>query len=396
MHLFTALFLFLEVFFTACVPRKPLPGRFYPTRFEVPQTGFAALEVRDTGGRFLKTEFQDRALKKGLFVFSWDGRDGKGKTLPPGEYVLRLHLDVWRVEAAGAFGGMGSAPGRFLSPRGIAAHPQGGRLLVAVADTGNNRAQLLTDTGSVLQVMGHFGSSEARLSHPADVAWDGQIVTVVDSGNRRLAFFDARGTFTGEVRRLKGLAVGTTEFTRLDFQNPVRVVQDGPGTFWVLDRGFSRVVHLTSEGRLLRSLEGISVTGDDFCLRPQGDLWIALDYGQVRWIARGENRRTKIKLEGNPETLGGLAAVRGFVIGTDTKTKRVLLWDASGRLGGVFHLSEMNAPGVLAAWSDETGVRVFVVDRSTYRIQPYLLKKDSRILEVRLQVAPTGVERAGR
>lgn len=381
----------------ACAPQKPIPLRHYSVRFEIPEAGFADLDiVKD--GRTVKTLFEKRALSKGTFVFSWDGRDEKGKTVLTGEVLFRLKIESFRLEAQGAFGGMGAAPGRFLSPGGLAVHPQGARLVLAVADTDNNRVQLLTDRGSVLQVMGNFGSSESRLSRPRDVAWDGEILTVADTGNRRLAFFDARGVWAGEIRRLKGLSTGVFDFIRFDFQDPVRLIQEGPGVFWVLDRGFNRLVNVTAQGGVLRTLEGLGFVEDVFCLWPNGEFWVSVSAGKFLRLKRSADRVASGKkeaLEGVIKGLGGLTAAQGFALGTETETRRLLLWDASGRLGGDFSLSQMSAPGALTVWPQEAALQVFIVDRAAHRIQRYFLKKQTKLLEYEQSLEAVGGGRAG-
>lgn len=85
-----------------------------------------------------------------------------------------------------SFGGEGTDVGRFAFPNGIALGTDG---LLYVADSNNRRVQVLTTTGRVEEVIGHFGS--ARFALPRAVAFDrlGQL-HVVDTMDGKVYVFD--------------------------------------------------------------------------------------------------------------------------------------------------------------------------------------------------------------
>ena len=96
-----------------------------------------------------------------------------------------------------AFGGRGSAPGRFVDPRGVATRE--GR--IAVADSGNDRLQVFDERGTFLAALGRTGSGPGELHRPSGVAFDARGgLWVADTGNDRLVRFDGDRRFDGDGR----------------------------------------------------------------------------------------------------------------------------------------------------------------------------------------------------
>ncbi|MCE9594198.1 MAG: NHL repeat-containing protein [Planctomycetes bacterium] len=89
-------------------------------------------------------------------------------------------------------GGRGTAPGEFNTPRGICI--AGEKLYVA--DSRNDRVQVLDLDGKPLFVIGSRGTSEGHFLAPLDVAVDAEEnVYVADSDNHRVQKFDSHGAF---------------------------------------------------------------------------------------------------------------------------------------------------------------------------------------------------------
>lgn len=260
------------ILLTGCASLKGIPVRNYRVVFEIQKPGLTTGWIANAAGEKVATLWQDRALGPGPVTLLWDGRDSNGDNAPPGEYRGVLSLRRWELKAEGAFGGLGSTTGRFLSPQGLCAFPQGSRLTVAVADTGNNRVQLLTDTGGFLQAAGDFGSGIEKLSQPTAVDWDGQFLTVCDSQNHRLARFDPQGNYLGEVRQLTGLQTTITRQTiPTAFEEPKNIKKDSGDSFWVSDPGQGMMFLLTSTGGILKFL------GNPISLGQEGPFYILND-----------------------------------------------------------------------------------------------------------------------
>src|SRR5262245_21556382 len=91
--------------------------------------------------------------------------------------VLGLAVSIAEPAAAQApsylsqWGSIGSGPGQFQEPRGLAVDPAG---VVYVADFGNNRIQKFSSSGALLKVWGTAGSDDGQFYGPCAVALDGQ------------------------------------------------------------------------------------------------------------------------------------------------------------------------------------------------------------------------------
>jgi DNA-binding beta-propeller fold protein YncE len=118
-----------------------------------------------------------------------------------------------------AWGSQGSGPGQFNLPSGVGVDSSGN---VYVADTGNNRVQKFTGSGSFITQWGlHL------FNYPVGVAIDSAgNVYVVDSGNNRVV------EFTGDGKYITQLGNSTI---------PSGVAVDSSGGIYVTDSGNNRV-----------------------------------------------------------------------------------------------------------------------------------------------------------
>jgi DNA-binding beta-propeller fold protein YncE len=90
-----------------------------------------------------------------------------------------------------AIGSHGDGPGRFRTPLDVDVHAD----RMVVADTGNDRIQVLDQSGAHLLTIGARGTAPGQFRRPSAVAQcaDGRIV-VADTGNHRIQVFAADGT----------------------------------------------------------------------------------------------------------------------------------------------------------------------------------------------------------
>jgi len=111
----------------------------------------------------------------------------------------------------------GTGNGQFNAPFDVAVSPDGTQ--IAVSDSGNNRIQQFTTSGTFLNSFGQQGSGIGQFNTPKGVAYDAAgYLYIVDSGNNRiaLAFSDSvigtsgsAGTGLGQFQGAVKLAVGT-------------------------------------------------------------------------------------------------------------------------------------------------------------------------------------------
>ncbi len=374
-------------FLPGCVEMKSIPVRLYPAQFEVDQSGLGTIRIMDAAGQTVRVLEKDKAFPVGSLKTQWDGRDDKGETLPAGDYTAVLTLARWDLKWMGAFGGLGAGPGRFLNPEGLCAYPQGARLTVAVADTGNQRVQLLTDTGAFLQSVGQFGGGSSGLSQPTDVDWDGLLLTVCDSQNQRLARFDSRGIYLGEVRQLTGVQVTPSNQLALGFQSPVFIQKGGAADFWVSDSGQGILFHITSTGGVLDELGSpFSLGNDGPFLQINGNYWIRTNKTQVQILNSTGGVTGSLKPVPAFGAVAGMAvSPQDFALVSDSSQALIYLLDGNG---GVFQTLATDGavkPTALSLWNDQ----LFLIDAEQNQVVHYQLNAEAPV-ESRFKITVGG------
>lgn len=367
-----------------CATVKTVPEKSLVTAFQVESRGLASAKVINGSGQEIRTLWTNKTVSDGSLAVTWNGMDQTGNPAPAGGY--QVVLDVARVDLQpiNSFGGQGSTPGNFLNPGGLCAYPQGARLTLAVADTGNQRVQLLTDTGGFLQAAGLFGVGQDALNQPTDVDWDGQFLTVCDSQNRRLARFDDRGNYIGQIQSLTGLQASISTKVVLDFQNPQFIQKGGGGDFWVADTGHGILFHITNTGGVLEEL------GNPFPLTLDGPF---IRFGDGFWVRSGKNQVQILDVSGNVEktlspepafqSVEGIAAVGGdYVLVGDSGRDLVYFLDKEGKVFQSIAPPSVEKPGAMALWQDQ----LFMVDASSNEIHHFQLVSQSTELRRPLNV----------
>jgi len=162
------------------------------------------------------------------------------------------------------FGGEGTAPGKFLRPRGAALGPDGN---LYVADSENQNITVLRPDGVLVRVFGKPGKGAGDMYYPRALAVsDEGIVYVGDAGNQRVQLYQP----TGEcVRTLSTIRV-----------NPYTLDVDAKGNCAVYDDADRVVVVFDGEGRerwRISPAEVRDVGATAFA--PDGKLWV-LDRGE--------------------------------------------------------------------------------------------------------------------
>jgi predicted membrane-bound mannosyltransferase/DNA-binding beta-propeller fold protein YncE len=185
------------------------------------------------------------------------------------------------LAAETVLGGMGSDPGSFQGPRGLAIAPDGS---LYIADTNNHRIQHLSPTGEVLHIWGSYSGSEASLSGTAvagsfNEPWDVAVgpdgfVYVADTWNNRIQKFTAEGVF---ITSWGYFGQGETADA---FWGPRAISVDDRGRVFVSDTGNKRVVMFTNAGEPLSviNLNLNEPVGVD--VAPDGRVYIADTWNQ--------------------------------------------------------------------------------------------------------------------
>ncbi|XP_012252780.2 RING finger protein nhl-1-like [Athalia rosae] len=152
----------------------------------------------------------------------------------------------------------GQGDGQLRSPEGIAAHPS--RNLLYVADTGNDRIQILTPDGASFGFIGLTGKSETTLTksglavssnvtffnQPTAVAVSETMIVVADCANHKIKIFDHDSNLLRTI--------GTPGSHRGLLRTPETVALDPKGNVIVGDSGNARIQIFSASGELLRVL----------------------------------------------------------------------------------------------------------------------------------------------
>jgi DNA-binding beta-propeller fold protein YncE len=153
---------------------------------------------------------------------------------------------------------LGSGPGEFLRPNGIAVTST---QTVYVADSGANQIKMFGSNGGLVRSFGTPGWGSGQLDFPTDIVFDEtrSELYVAEHNNRRISVFDPNGVWLRCV------------FAPYDDQgNPVwfRIAGLGlgpAGSLYVVDSALSSVAIVASDGSLLDQIgyrQGSYWTGD--------------------------------------------------------------------------------------------------------------------------------------
>ena len=152
-------------------------------------------------------------------------------------------------EALSTWGVKGAAPGQLSGPSGIVFDSRDN---LYVVDSRNDRVQLFTRDGQLLDGWGRSGAREGEFARPWGITIDTQgDVYVADWGNNRVQ------KFSGEGEYIQSFGVEYPEEMRLD--HPSDVAVDSEGDVYVVDWGNKRVQIFDSEGDILTCLYGDAV-----------------------------------------------------------------------------------------------------------------------------------------
>lgn len=164
-------------------------------------------------------------------------------------YIADTNNDRIQVLSEGlnfitAFGSSGSGNGEFDEPTGITINSS--RKLY-VLDTGNNRVQKLSHNGTYLAQWGSAGSGNGQFSNATGIAasWFDNNIYVADTGNDRIQKFGNNGVFLA--------AWGSSGNGPGQFDAPSDIsVHPLTGDVYVADRGNHRVQQFLSDGTFVR------------------------------------------------------------------------------------------------------------------------------------------------
>jgi tripartite motif-containing protein 71 len=203
------------------------------------------------------------------------------------------------------FGGSGSGNGQIKEPWGIALDSSEN---VWVIDSGNNRIEKFTWTGSFVAAYGKEGIGDTEFKEPLGIAVNKTTgnVYVADSYNDRIEEFDSSGGFVEAIGW--GVSNGKSELEvctasckagiggtgngQLD--DPAGLTIDSHGDIWVADKGNNRVQWFSEAGAYLSQF-GSAGSGNDQFSEPTS---LTISEGSLYVVDSGNNRVEQFSMSG--------------------------------------------------------------------------------------------------
>ena len=292
--------------------------------------------------------------------------------LPGDEY-----LDKWEQRQADlTWGSLGSGPGQFRAPKGLAIDADGN---IYVADSQNHRIQMLDANGHFLREWGGEGNGTGQFKEPwgIAVAPNGDIYAL-DTWNHRIQVYDGQGV----LKRTWGIfgQVQDPNGPGNILYGPRDITFDSEGFFYVVDTGNKRVVKYDPKGRM------VGATGGPSDMPFQEPVGIAVGKDGAIYVADTWNQQIQVfdqdlvflrrwsvlAWDGTSVVNKPYLAVdqAGNVYATDPEGYRVFKYDDHGKLLRVWgqygtDRSSMNLPTGIKI--DHMG-RILITDSENHRI----------------------------
>jgi uncharacterized protein (TIGR03663 family) len=213
-------------------------------------------------------------VRKDVLNELWDYQTGPVAQVA----IVEPYAEGYReVRAARAFGNAGTGDGQFTAPRAAAVGPDG---LLYVADSGNNRIQVLDPDGNLVRAWGSAGAGPGQFQEPWGIAvGDDGRVYVADTWNHRVQVFDPGGGYLSEwggFMDIQGQADGEPGV----FWGPRDIGLDAAGHVYVADTGNKRVQVFSPEGEFVAQWGGGGVIAGRFeeptgvAIGPDGSVYV--------------------------------------------------------------------------------------------------------------------------
>jgi len=206
-----------------------------------------------------------------------------------GLYILsREHNHILRIGSPNqVYGRKGRKPGEFDEPMALSASPDG---VLAIADTGNDRVQLLDPEGTPLYQFGKSGEKTGQFDEPAGIAISKKnLIYVADTENHRIQFFNKDGIFlTSFGQESNKITPQTPEHGK--FNTPTSLAINSQHQVYVLDAGNHRVQMFEEEGQFIKVIGSKGREPGQF-LEP---IDIAVDEQDNLYVADRGNHRIQV------------------------------------------------------------------------------------------------------
>ncbi|WP_163350016.1 NHL repeat-containing protein [Desulfovibrio sp. JC010] len=240
-----------------------------------------------------KKEMTPVTVSPPMIVFEKEivsGEDISALFVTPDKKLYAVNSKEGQIHLRGSsasltWGDSGNDPGEFRKPQGVAVSKSGN---VYVADTGNNRIQLLNPDGSFNYKFGKKGDKTGQFDDPSDVAVNSKgLIYVADTDNHRVEIFNPDTMFLAsfglETEDSKNPEGGS-------FDKPTDLAIDSADNVYVLDFKNNRVQLFDSDGNFKRVIGGPGEGLGQF----DEPLSIATDEKDYLYVADSKNSRIQI------------------------------------------------------------------------------------------------------
>ena len=180
-------------------------------------------------------------------------------------------------------GSGGTGNGQFKAPQGIVVTSSG---TIWVSDTGNDRLERFSSTGTYQSQVGAPGDGEGQFSEPLGIATDPSgNVWVADTRNDRVERLTSGGAYSAQA--------GGAESVGGNLSHPVGTATDSSGDAYVADAGHDRVQEFGPTGTFIRQW-GAAGTGN-------GQFWNMVGIATEPSAGGGKSKKPKGHPRPNPD-----------------------------------------------------------------------------------------------
>ncbi len=264
---------------------RKAPEQLYGPRSVITTAGGRRVWIADAGGSCLHLfDLQDRSYRKIVHA-------GKQRLLNPLGLCAGPHETIFVADAqSGVIHQLSERTGALIRSlqltdeikRPVALSYDGTTQELFVVDVAAHDIKVLNPDGRVIRTIGRRGRGMGEFNYPCDIADDGTVIWIADTGNQRVQGL----THAGEPVVTFGTAGDAPGMMAM----PKGIATDSEGNVYVVDARFENLQIFDRTGNLLLVVGEEGISPGQFWL-PSG---IFIDSNERIWICDTYNRRVQV------------------------------------------------------------------------------------------------------